>query len=239
MNAVGGRERTGDGWTIVVPVKSLDRAKSRLGSTLSPDSRRGLVVAMTTDVVTACLHSQQVGRVRIVSSDPEIAVLADRLGTEFVAETPPDPGTDVDPLNAALTEALAGLTGRVAVVAADLPELDAQSLTRVLDSAAGHPHSVVVDHRGEGTTMAFWAGGAARVCRFGPRSAERYRIEGGATVLDLDDTARGAASRDVDIPEDVVRLAGRRVGAATARALPGVSPPLDCRDHPRSATMVW
>ena len=78
MNAVGGRERTGDGWTIVVPVKSLDRAKSRLGSTLSPDSRRGLVVAMTTDVVTACLHSQQVGRVRIVSSDPQIAALADR-----------------------------------------------------------------------------------------------------------------------------------------------------------------
>lgn len=240
MNTSGGPGGEGDGWTIVVPVKSLERAKSRLGSTLSPQSRRTLVLAMAADVVSACLDTRGVDQVRVVSSDPDVAQLAARLGAEFVAEFVAEPPTvaDTDPLNAALTVALEGVEGPAGVVTADLPELDADLLARILESAALHAHSIVTDHRGQGTTMAFWTGRAERVCRFGTDSAERFRREGDATSISADGTAWDAASRDVDIPGDVTRLRGRRVGTATARVLQGGSSPLVCGDRAQSATMV-
>lgn len=244
MNECGDPEGIRGGWTVVVPVKSLARAKSRLGSTLSPEQRRALVVAMATDVVTACLECPSIAVVRVVSADPDVAALAADLGAEFVTETGhltagcPAATSQSDPLNAALADALTGLTGAVAVVAADLPELDSRILTRILDSASQHRHSVVVDHRGEGTTMAMWTAGTDRVCLFGPGSAANF-LRQGAVTLSVDEHSGGAASRDVDVPSDVIRLAGRQVGVATAKTLREQLGQPFCRVHAESATMVW
>lgn len=244
MNEIGDPEGIGGGWTIVVPVKSLARAKSRLGSTLSPLQRRALVVAMATDVITACRECPSVSAVKVVSTDPDVAALATDLGAKFVTESGHRTAADSaitlrsDPLNAALAGALTGLTGAVAVVAADLPELDSRILTRILDSASQHRHSVVVDHRGEGTTMAMWTAGTDRVCLFGPGSAANF-LRQGAVTLSVDERSGGAASRDVDIPSDVIRLAGRQVGLATAKTLREQLGQPSCRVHAESATMVW
>lgn len=264
MNTAGGRAGAGEGWTLVVPVKSLDLAKSRLSSTLSPQSRRQLVLAMATDVITACLQSPHVARVRVVSVDPHVAELATALGAESVTEpadapgstpiaprpprTPIPDGRDANPpralaadessLNSALAGALSGIPGPAGVVTADLPELDAALLTRILDSASLHTHSVVTDHRGEGTTMAFWTGPSDRVCRFGPDSAARFRTEGGAAAIPRADSGWDAASRDVDVPGDLTRLLRRRVGIATSRLLEGGTTPLACTIGAESATMV-
>lgn len=252
MNNSGDHGYEAGGWTIVVPVKSLDRAKSRLGPSLSPDSRRTLAMAMAADVVSTCVATPGVSAVRVVSSDPEVAALATRLGAEFVVE-----GHGVrrvagdgdgegdgrsDPLNAALAVALDGVPGPVGVVTADLPELDSGLLGRVLRSAARHPHSIVADHQGEGTTMAFWAATHTgdRVCRFGVDSARRFRDEGGAVAIPVTGPSWDAASRDVDVPGDLSRLRGRRVGAATSIALHHDDSALPSRpDRRESATMVW
>ncbi len=245
MSTASGPGHAGDGWTIIVPVKTLERAKGRLAPELSPDIRRALVVAMATDVIAACRDASPVVRVRVVGSDPEIARIAQGLGAEFVVD-PTGPGTvpatsvagRSDPLNTALSHAMTGMRGSVGVVAADLPELDGALLTRILGVATRHPHSVVTDHRGDGTTMAFWTGSTDRVIHFGAGSADRFRHLGGAEKIAVDDAAWEGASRDVDIPEDVAGLAARRVGAATARVLQGVPAPLRVRDAGESVTMV-
>lgn len=210
---------TVDGWTIVVPVKSLDRAKSRLVPALSADGRRSLVVAMADDVLRACRDTPGVARVRVVSSDPRVEDLAVRSGAEFVCE-PADTGRPhVDPLNLALDLALADVPGPVGVVAADLPELRPDHLARILDVAGRHPHSTVTDHRGAGTTMAFWTTvPGTRVCRFGIDSAARFRVGGGAVPIPVEGDL-GAAARDVDLPGDLAALPGRTVGTATAGVL--------------------
>src|SRR5699024_11296657 len=110
---------------------------------------------------------------------------------------------------------------------ADLPELRASLLGRLLGAATAHPHSTVPDHRGSGTTMAFWSGAATgpdrdsvRVSRFGPGSAARFRVDGGAVGLaELD--PGGAGRRVVDTPEDLAALTGRTVGAAKHAARGG------------------
>ncbi len=245
------RETPDEGWTLVVPVKSLDRAKTRLASVLEPSDRRALVLAMATDVLDACLAAPDVARVRVVSSDPEVARLAQgrascdgsphaRERWQPVLEIVPEPAAvdGVDPLNAALSAALSGVTGPAGVVAADLPELRAGHLCAVLGTAARHAHSVVPDHHGVGTTMAFWTGpNPERVPRFGTGSASRHLGEGGAIALgDVDPS--GAIGRDVDTPGDLDALTGRPVGPATARALDAVSGGLPPLGERVSATMV-
>ncbi|MCT1712735.1 2-phospho-L-lactate guanylyltransferase [Dietzia cinnamea] len=237
MSTAEGSATGTDGWTIVVPVKALDRAKSRLDPALPSAGRKALVLAMATDVLRSCLAAPGVGRVRVVSAaDPLVRDLAARVGAEFVPE-PSLPRSHVDPLNAALTAALAGVPGPVGVVAADLPELRPHHLARILASAERHPHSTVADHRGAGTTMAFWTGAPdSRVCRFGPDSAARFRAGGAVTVGVAADLA--AASRDVDIPADLATLSARDVGAATAGALRDPSTRHATHADGISATMV-
>ncbi|MEH6818625.1 MAG: 2-phospho-L-lactate guanylyltransferase [Dietzia psychralcaliphila] len=237
MKTVAGHGATNGGWTIVVPVKALDRAKSRLARALHAPARRALVLAMATDVLRTCVATPGVARVRVVTSDPDVAALARRLRIEIVPE--PVGAADRsggDPLNAALTEAIRGVPGPVGVVTADLPELRAPQLARVLAAAAGHAHSMVPDHGGAGTTMAFWTGPAgARIPRFGPDSAARHLSEGGAVPLD---EVSGAAGRDVDTPEDVLALAERAVGEATAAVLRTPSVAQGAHSAGVSATMV-
>lgn len=239
MSTVSGHGATDGGWTIVVPVKALDRAKSRLARALPPSDRRALALAMAADVLRTCVATPGVSRVRVVTSDPDVAALARLLTVEIVPEPVDAPGRpDGDPLNAALTEAIHGVPGPVGVVTADLPELAAPQLARVLTAASRHPHSLVPDHRGAGTTMAFWTGPAGvRVPRFGPDSAARHLSEGGAVPLGGADPS-GAAGRDVDTPEDVLALTGRAVGEATAAVLR--TPSVSQRAHSAgvSATMV-
>lgn len=249
MNTAAGPGNAGDGWTIVIPVKILERAKSRLASSFSPTDRRTLVVAMATDVITACRDTPGVGHIRVVGTDPEIAQVAADLGAEFVADPTGAPtrsgdhpaGAHVvteDPLNTALGRAMSGVRGPIGVVAADLPELNSRLLTGILDRASRHQHSIVADHRGHGTTMAFWTGSADRVSHFGAGSADRFRHLGDAVAIAADSTNWAAAARDVDTPEDVADLVGRRVGSATEHALRRVPTPLRARDGTESVTMV-
>ncbi|MDX2355666.1 2-phospho-L-lactate guanylyltransferase [Dietzia sp. PP-33] len=224
MSTVAGDGSADGGWTIVVPVKALDRAKSRLAPALTATGRRALVLAMAEDVLRACASTPGVSRVRVVTSDPDMTALArdllpDMVPCDIVPEPPHAADRAGDPLNTALAAAIHGVPGPVGVVTADLPELRAAHLARVLDVAGTHPHSVVPDHRGAGTTMAFWTGTAvARVPRFGVDSAARHLAEGGAVPLHDADPS-GAATRDVDTPADVAALTDRAVGEATTAVL--------------------
>lgn len=232
------KDAAADDWTIVVPVKALGRAKSRLAAVVSASLRRALVLAMATDVLSACTAASGVSRVLVVTSDPEVAALANRMGLETVSDpsVPTDP--DVDPLNSALTAGLDGVHGPVGVVAADLPELRPDALERVLSHASRHDHSTVPDHRGAGTTMAFWTGPSdSRIPRFGSGSAARYQTEGGAVPLTAADPS-GAVGRDVDTPEDLAALSARPVGPATGATLRMYSSSLSTPLPGVCATMV-
>ncbi|MBB1050764.1 2-phospho-L-lactate guanylyltransferase, partial [Dietzia sp. CW19] len=72
MSTVSGHGATDGGWTIVVPVKALDRAKSRLARALPASDRRALALAMAADVFRTCVATPGVSRVRVVTSDPDV-----------------------------------------------------------------------------------------------------------------------------------------------------------------------
>src|SRR5699024_2876853 len=61
---------------VVIPVKSLDRAKSRLGPQMSGSQRRALVLAMFLDTLAAAQSAEVTGQVTVVTGDHAVAAAA-------------------------------------------------------------------------------------------------------------------------------------------------------------------
>ena len=76
-------------WTVLLPVKVLARAKSRL-AVLAGDRRRELALALASDTVAAVLACPEVARVVVVTSDQVAGPLLAALGAIVVPDEPAD-----------------------------------------------------------------------------------------------------------------------------------------------------
>jgi 2-phospho-L-lactate/phosphoenolpyruvate guanylyltransferase len=209
---------------LVVPVKELRRAKSRLAPAVAAlpgddaDRERAhhaLARALAHDTLCAARAAPRVGRLVVVTAEP-----AERLaGAGAPWETVRDPGGG---LNAAIRRGAGHLRGAgvlrraVAALQADLPALRPNELDDALARAAvaiadGAPAAFVADHAGTGTTLLVTAPGRAARPRFGPGSASAHALAG-AVALDGDwPGLRG----DVDTVDDLARARALGVGPET------------------------
>ena len=196
-------------WAIVVPVKRLAVAKTRID--LDPEVRMELALAMAADTVRAASACPEVRLVVAVCDDPEALESLRQAGAVVVPDEP-DAG-----LNPALVHgASAGVVPpdhAVAAIAADLPALRSHELAEVLRRAAGRACSFVADASGSGTTVFAAADRAAFEPSFGPDSRSRH-VAAGAT--DLTDRAGVTLRRDVDTIADLLDAIRLGVGPATA-----------------------
>jgi 2-phospho-L-lactate/phosphoenolpyruvate guanylyltransferase len=185
-------------WSVLMPVKVLAQAKSRLAALAGP--RRGeLALALACDTVAAVLGSGPVARVIVITDDQVAGPALARLGALVVPDEPRDG------LNAALrhgaTHAAARWPGEGTVaLSADLPALRPDELGRTLRAAAAWPSAFVADAAGDGTTLYAAAPGVAFRPAFGLASRSRHAA-GGAAELDLDGIP--GLRRDVDTPDDL------------------------------------
>jgi 2-phospho-L-lactate/phosphoenolpyruvate guanylyltransferase len=198
-------------WSLVVPVKVLARAKSRLAVLAGPH-REALALAMAADTVAAVLACPEVGRVIAVTDDATAAEVLAGLGALVTADTP---GRGLSPaLRHGAAAAAAGWPGSgIGALAADLPALRPAELSLALRAAERWEHAFVPDAAGSGTTLYTARPGARFSPRFGPGSAARHRAAGAAEV-----SLPGLASlrRDVDQPPDLNAAADLGVGPRTA-----------------------
>ncbi|MFM9594338.1 2-phospho-L-lactate guanylyltransferase [Streptomyces scabiei] len=203
-------------WTLVVPVKPLARAKSRLSDTAADAVRPGLALAFAQDTVAAALAATAVRGVVVVTDDPLAARELTALGVRTVPEDPR--GGPGDGLNAALRHGAALVRdvrpqSPVAALNADLPALRPGELTRVLDAAAAFPRAFLADAAGTGTTLLAAAPGHGLCPAFGPGSRTRHRRSG---AVELDLTAVDSVRQDVDTGDDLRAALGLGVGPRTA-----------------------
>jgi 2-phospho-L-lactate/phosphoenolpyruvate guanylyltransferase len=132
-------------WTVLLPVKVLARAKSRL-AVLAGDRRRELALALASDTVTAVLACPEVARVVVVTSDAVAGPLLAALGAVIVADEPADRLRRLDSPGAP-----GPLDGAdVAPGLADIPGLGVQDL---LNAALRHGAAVAA-RRWPGTGLA-------------------------------------------------------------------------------------
>ncbi|MFE5396896.1 2-phospho-L-lactate guanylyltransferase [Streptomyces sp. NPDC056568] len=206
-------------WTLVVPVKPLARAKSRLSDTAHDGVRPGLALAFAQDTVAAALACPAVADVAVVTDDARAGRALAKLGAGVV---PDEPGGG---LNAALAHGAAFVRAAhpaspVAALNADLPALRPAELTRVLTAAAQFPRAFLPDAAGIGTTLLAAAPGRELAPAFGTDSRARHRASGAAELhLDSVDSVRQDVDTGDDLRTALVLGVGPRTAAVAARLL--------------------
>ena len=204
------------GWTVVIPVKVLSAAKSRM-ATVTPATSE-LAFAFFQDTLEAALASTAVGEVVVATADDRVRVTAQGRGCTIVSDI------DHPGINAAVRQAVAQRSGRggVAIVVSDLPAVTADALTSVLSAASEHPTSFLADADGTGTTMWMSCDGTDIDPRFGVAS-RAVHADGGAVDLIAESPAMAApwasARRDVDTDTALADAIAMGVGRHTADAV--------------------
>lgn len=200
---------------LVIAVKRLTAAKTRLAPVLSATNRESVVLAMLVDTIGAAIAVPAVRSVLVVTPDDGAASAARRLGARVLAD--PTPAGHRDPLNNALSAAESSVReecSNIVVLQGDLPALKSAELAEALHAARAHPRSFVTDRHGTGTAALF-AFGVGLDPRFGAGSARRHRESG---AVELTGDWPGLRS-DIDTPEDLVAACELGVGPATSQAI--------------------
>ncbi|WP_217246753.1 2-phospho-L-lactate guanylyltransferase [Streptomyces sp. AC602_WCS936] len=206
-------------WTLVVPVKPLARAKSRLSDTAHDGVRPGLALAFAQDTVTAALACPEVADVAVVTDDARAGRELAKLGAGVV---PDEPGGG---LNAALAHGAAVVRARrparpVAALNADLPALRPAELARVLAAASEFPRAFLADAAGIGTTLLAAAPGRELTPAFGSDSRSRHRASGAVELrLREVDSVRQDVDTGGDLRAALALGVGPRTAAVAARLL--------------------
>jgi len=209
-------------WSVVVPVKRLPVAKTRLRGVLAGVPHDALALALALDTVRAALAALAAvpapaagpGRVVVVSSDQRAGSALRALGAVVV------PDVAEAGLNAALAHGAQAArdldpAGGVASLSADLPALRPGELGAALSAAADHPRALVSDAAGTGTTLLTAAPGWPLAPRYGPGSRAAHRA-GGAVELP---GAWPSLRRDVDTATDLAAARELGVGPALSALL--------------------
>jgi 2-phospho-L-lactate guanylyltransferase len=207
----------------VLPVKRFDDAKQRLAEALRAGTRRALIEAMLTDVLTALRRARRVDGVVVVTREHG----ADALARAHDAQTIRDP--DEPGHNPAASEgvrwALDRGARRVILVPCDCPALDPAEIDDLL---LAHPHSearvtIVPDRHGSGTNALVLCPPDAIVPSFGPGSRARHEQLARNAGAECRIAEPPSLALDIDTMEDLAALRAtldaRTGGAAHTRGL--------------------
>lgn len=189
---------------VLIPVKPLAQAKTRLAGVLSPGERQALVRHMLDDVLAALAAAPGIAGIALVTADPAVA----RIGAEHGLRVLPESASG---LNAALHDAIATLAGEgvgtLLVLPADVPLFDTATLEQLRAAQRAAPALTLVAASADGGTNAlllsppdllapaFGVGSCAGYCR----AAAALGVA--PVVLDAPQ-----AALDIDRPEDLARL---------------------------------
>jgi 2-phospho-L-lactate guanylyltransferase len=196
-------------WGLVVPVKRLALAKTRLAA-YGDAARQDLALAFAVDVVTVALGTPGVAQVLVVTDDERAADALTAVGARVVADFP-DAG-----LNPALEHGAELLRAAVddvgvATLSADLPALQPAELAGALSAVPAGGRAFVADAAGTGTTLLAAAPGILLAPGYGPGSRAAHLASGAQELV-----GAPGLRLDVDTPEDLVAALLLGVGAATA-----------------------
>ncbi|NDJ62885.1 MAG: 2-phospho-L-lactate guanylyltransferase [Chloroflexi bacterium] len=188
-------------WTII-PVKPLNRAKSRLTEALSPDQRAQLAEALFRHVLATVKQVTQVAGVLVISRDTKALAIAREYGAQTVQES------GAPELNNALMRATqvvaAWRTGALLILPADLPLVTPGDI-RAMIQHGREDRTVVIstDRNADGTNAMLIRPPGLIPYAYGAGSYGRHRAlaaQVGAQVIDYESET---LMLDIDVPEDL------------------------------------
>ncbi|MEA2522268.1 MAG: 2-phospho-L-lactate/phosphoenolpyruvate guanylyltransferase [Actinomycetota bacterium] len=194
---------------IVLPVKSLSEAKSRLEPLLTPLERAVLTLAMLEDVLD--VTEQLTGwETWVISPDEAVLEIAVRRRvTPIIEETPSLP--------AAMQQVEEEAEGReaetLAVLLPDTPFVTLAALTRALHTLG--PVVLGPASDGAGTNLLLRRPPGVIPARFGPDSYRRHLQEAAEADIPTSVVELREIGFDLDLPDDILTVLGDRKSGRT------------------------
>jgi 2-phospho-L-lactate/phosphoenolpyruvate guanylyltransferase len=188
---------------VIIPVKPLRLAKSRLADVLTPEGRQEMAEAMLRHVLTTVTSVPEVTGVLVISRDTQALALARDYGAKTIQES----GTPE--LNTALMRASSVVaswrTEAILVLPADLPLIAAQDVAEIIRMGQ-QPHPTVVlatDRNKDGTNALLIRPPGLIDYAYGEGSFQRHAVlarDAGAEVMIYESDR---LLQDIDLPEDI------------------------------------
>jgi 2-phospho-L-lactate guanylyltransferase len=192
----------------VIPIGTLEGAKSRLGAVLDAEERRDLVTRLAATTIRAAVETPGIAETIVITPDDEVRGLALAAGARPIRQRSTG-------LNAGLREArdevIAAGGSALLILPIDLPRVTPEALTRILDVMADIPPplvAIVADRHGRGTNALLLAPPDVIDVCFGGDSRRAHAAAAtaaGARLIELD----GPLSEDIDTPDDLLLAQAR------------------------------
>ncbi|MBN1427810.1 MAG: 2-phospho-L-lactate guanylyltransferase [Anaerolineae bacterium] len=188
-------------WAIV-PVKPLNRSKSRLAPVLSGKQRETLSRQMLEQTLGTLNRVTGIGGILVISRDNAVLSLARQFDVQTVQES------GSPELNDALGRATQLVTTwgaqGILIVASDMPLMLAKDIEGML-ALANQPRIVVIasDRHGEGTNALLIQPPGLISYSYGPNSFRRHVAYAKEAGIPVRVYGSPTMSLDVDIPEDL------------------------------------
>jgi 2-phospho-L-lactate guanylyltransferase len=198
----------------LVPVKALQRAKSRLSGVLAPAERQALVVEMLERVLCTLTTSSGSGydgrlaAIWVVASDSTILARAAALGARPLRDRAVGLNTALNQARAAAVSA--GARGLL-VVPADVPLISSADVRALMTALqTGADVMLAGDAPGQGTNALALRLPSALRFRFGVDSFARHRAEAERAGLQLNVYTSPTLALDVDDADSLQRYRSMR-----------------------------
>ena len=187
----------------IVPVGTLDGAKSRLGAVLDAEERLELTKLLARRTIGAAIAARGIAETIVVTPDDAVRDLASELGARALRQRDGGLNRGID---AARDEASASGADAVVILPIDLPDITSAAIEAVLAPLADPERplvAIVADRHGRGTNALLIAPPDAIDVCFGGSSAMAHAgaaRDADAALVELD----GPLSLDLDTPDDLL-----------------------------------
>ena len=188
-------------WAIV-PVKPLNRAKSRLAEVLTPEQRYQFAATMLRHVLSVVTGVSQVTGTLVISRDTKALSIARDIGAKTIQES------NTSDLNLALTRATevvrAWGANAVLILPADLPFITHEDIESIADMGQEH-HAIVIstDHELEGTNALLVRPAGLIPYMYGENSYDLHIQAAQQSGAQIKYFSSETMMLDIDIPEDL------------------------------------
>lgn len=204
---------------VIVPVKRVSEAKSRLSSALSSRDRERLVLTMLEDVLSAVSSSRAVEKAFVISVDPLVLDLAASYGAEPLME-------ERLGLNEAVQQATEACVRKGAqaslVLPADLPLITQGDIDEVVSLLSASNVVIAPSLDGSGTNALGRRPPHVIPPLFGPSSFRRHMAEALSRSLKVKIVRNERLALDIDGLDDLINLLTKPLTCKAAALLKGI-----------------
>ncbi|MEM6580131.1 MAG: 2-phospho-L-lactate guanylyltransferase [Pseudomonadota bacterium] len=203
---------------VLMPLKDLVKAKTRLAGLLSTSQRRALAQAMAEDLLAMLTEHPAISRVHLLSDDPSAHLLAARYeGQHWPDVSLPDRSLNTQ-IRTAATEILNRSNEPLLIVHADLPLLGRADIDTAVALQRDTGGLVVgADRHRLGTNLLCFDHNCVPDFCFGENSCRRHLASAEARGFPAKILLRQGIGLDVDEPADLAELITALAPGQTSR----------------------